>query len=69
MGKPTGFMDYKRQELALRAPEERMAGDQDEQPAAEGGTALSGCTLHELRCALLPQRPDDWRYGLRLSVA
>lgn len=24
MGKPTGFMDYKRQELALRAPEERI---------------------------------------------
>lgn len=24
MGKPTGFMDYKRVELALRAPEERI---------------------------------------------
>mgnify|MGYP006964402783 CR=1 FL=1 len=24
MGKPTGFMDYKRTELALRAPEERI---------------------------------------------
>lgn len=24
MGKPTGFMDYKRAELALRAPEERI---------------------------------------------
>ena len=24
MGKPTGFMDYKRQELALRPPQERI---------------------------------------------
>ena len=24
MGKPTGFMDYRREELALRAPEERI---------------------------------------------
>ena len=24
MGKPTGFMDYKRQELAMRPPQERI---------------------------------------------
>lgn len=57
MGKPTGFMDYKHAELALRAPEERIKDWQeikDEQPAAQGSTALPGSALYGLRCSLLP---------------
>ena len=33
MGKPTGFMDYKRQELALRPPQERIKDWKKSKPA------------------------------------
>lgn len=57
MGKPTGFMDYKRAELALRAPEERIKDWQEIKTSSlqhKGSTALPGSALYGLRCSLLP---------------
>ena len=55
MGKPTGFMDYKRAELALRAPEERIKDWQEIKTSSlPHKEALPGSALYGLRRSLLP---------------
>ena len=57
MGKPTGFMDYKRVELALRAPEERIKDWQEIKTSSlphKEATVLPGSALYGLRRSLLP---------------
>lgn len=72
MGKPTGFMDYKRQELALRPPQERIKDWEEiknQQSASQRRTAKTGCALHGLRYSLLPQRRNAGQSLIRLSAA
>ena len=70
MGKPTGFLDYKR--------------ENDLEIAAEGtnsrtlmnfilrflwkSSAAAGRTVHGVRCTVLPGGHDDRRHGLRLPA-
>ena len=49
MGKPTGFMDYKRETSVSEAPLERIIPH----TTVKGRTADTGRALHELRRSLL----------------
>ena len=72
MGKPTGFMDYKRQELALRPPQERIKDWEEIKTSSlphKRRTAKTGRALHGLRYSLLPQRRNAGQSLIRLSAA
>ena len=70
MGKPTGFLEYERENNARAvAPLERIKNfNEFHITSVAGRTAESGSTLYGLRRAVLPVRNDDRRHGLRLSA-
>ena len=72
MGKPTGFMDYKRQELALRPLQERIKDWEEIKTSSlphKEELQKTGCALHGLRYSLLPQRRNVGQSLIRLSAA
>jgi len=72
MGKPTGFMDYKRQELALRPPQERIKDWEEIKTSSlphKEELQKQAVTLHGLRRSLLPQRRNVGQSLIRLSAA
>ena len=73
MGKPTGFMDYKRQELALRPPQERIKDWEEIKtsslPHKEEHAKASSARCNGLRYSLLPQRRNAGQSLIRLSAA
>ena len=53
MGKPTGFLEYNREEAPAYEISERE---------------MSGSKVHGMRRAFLPVRIDAWRNDIRLSA-
>lgn len=69
MGKPTGFMDFERQNSTTIAPEERIKNfDEFHIPLSREWSADTGRPLYGLRRTVLPVRADDRRHGFRLSA-
>ncbi len=59
MGKPTGFMDYEREERAKPFPKERIKHfNEFHIPLVKRRTGAAGCKMYGLRSAVLPVRHD-----------
>ena len=63
MGKPTGFLEYKRETAKVEAPKDRI------KHFKKRGTAETGRTLHGMWRSVLPGRYNDCRNGFRMSAS
>ena len=55
MGKPTGFMEYDRENAAAVAPKERIKNfNEFHTPLSKEKQRVQGSTLYELRRSVLP---------------
>ena len=62
MGKPTGFMDYKRQDKIAETPLERIQHfNEFHTPLSKGRTGTSGSTLYGVRSSVLSVRKIIWQ--------
>lgn len=68
MGKPTGFMDYKREDAAAFSVEERIKNFNEFHTSFKGGAAKAGSKMYGLRCAVLSGRNEDRQRIFRLSA-
>ena len=69
MGKPTGFMEYKREDAPAYSVKERIKNfDEFQRSPQQRGSAKTGCKMHGLRRAFLSGRNADWFCILRLSA-
>lgn len=69
MGKPTGFMEYKREDAPAYSVKERIKNfDEFHDPLSKEDQAKTGCKMHGLRRAFLSGRNADWFCILRLSA-
>ena len=60
MGKPTGFLEYKRENAKVLAPKVRIADFHEFRfPLSLRKTKTAGSTLYGLRRSLLPVRRND----------
>ena len=66
MGKPTGFLEFKRELPADRPPPARRRLEGVSSASARGRLAQAGRALHGLRHSVLPHRPAGQRHGQRL---
>lgn len=69
MGKPTGFIDYEREDAKAIEPKERIKNFKEFHIPLPWKTAGSGRKMHELRCAVLPVRYDHHGNDKRMSAA
>lgn len=69
MGKPTGFIDYEREDAKAIEPKERIKNFKEFHIPLSMKTADSGCKMYELRCAVLPVRYDDHGNDKWMSTA
>lgn len=72
MGKPTGFMDYKRQELALRPPQERIKDWEEIKTSSlphKEELQKQAARCMDCSYSLLPQRRNAGQSLIRLSAA
>ena len=69
MGKPTGFLDYKRENDLEIAPKERIQNfNEFHIPLSLEKQQPAGRTVHGVRRTVLPGGHDDRRHGLRLPA-
>lgn len=69
MGKPTGFMEYKREDApAYSVKKESKILTNFTIPSAKEDQQKTGCKMHGLRRAFLSGRNADWFCILRLSA-
>ncbi len=69
MGKPTGFLEYERENDLEIAPLERIKNfNEFHIPLPLEKQQPAGSTLYGMRSAVLPVRKDDQRHGIRLSA-
>ena len=69
MGKPTGFLEYKRETAKVEAPKDRIKHFNEFRTPLKRGTAETGRTLHGMWRSVLPGRYNDCRNGLRMSAS
>ena len=70
MGKPTGFLEYKRETAKVLPPKVRIANfNEFRTPLSKEKQTTSGSTLHGMRRSFLSVRNDAWWNGFRLSAA
>lgn len=69
MGKPTGFMDYKRQDKIAETPLERIQHfNEFHTPLSKEEQELQGSTLYGVRSSILSVRKITGRDGKRMSA-
>ena len=70
MGKPTGFMEYDRENAAAVAPKERIKNfNEFHTPLSKEKQQSTGSTLYELRRAVLPGWYEYHGNDQRMSAA
>ena len=70
MGKPTGFLEYKRETAKVLPPKVRIANFKEfRTPLNKEKQKLQGARCNGMWRPILPVRYDDRRYGIRLPSA
>ena len=68
MGKPTGFLEYKRETAKVLPPKVRIANfNEFRTPLSKEKQIFQGARCMALRRSLLSVRNDAWGNGFRLS--
>ena len=70
MGKPTGFLEYKRETAKVLPPKVRIANFKEfRTPLNKEKQKLQGARCMACALKFLPVRYDDRRYGIRMPTA